>query len=160
MLRHLLPRSCSLRMCRRLWQVQFPLQAGYQDAQEIFPLFLGRHFPDVVLFERQGLVTVIWLALVPAGRWFYDRNMEAYQPVTCCMPSFPAEFAPICHGQQFPKTIQEYDVQHTRVHTDRSHKRQPLVAMSLRCALGMSLVCMPRTGWSGNAITSIREGNA
>jgi hypothetical protein len=71
-------------------------------------------------------------------------SQRAYQPVTCCVPPFPAQFAPMCHGQQFPKTIQEYDVQHTRVHTDRSHKRQPVAVMSLRalpCTLATSPVC-------------------
>lgn len=87
------------------------------------------------------------------------RNMEAYQPVTCCMPSFPAEFAPICHGQQFPKTIQEYDVQHTRVHTDRLHKQQPVAAMSLLALMsaGTSPDGTPRSGWNVYAIKSIRE---
>ena len=80
------------------------------------------------------------------------------------------------HGQKFPKTIQEYDVQHTRVHIDRSHKRQPVTVVSLLalpCALGTSPVCPisafapfeydhGRTqcnGWNEFATKSIREGN-
>jgi hypothetical protein len=80
------------------------------------------------------------------------------------------------HGQQFPKTIQEYDVQHTRVQTDKSHKWQPVAAMSLRAlsyALGTSPVCPTsafarfeydhdRTqcnGWNEYATKSIRERN-
>jgi len=67
-------------------------------------------------------------------------------------------------------------VQYTRVHTDRSQKRQPVEVMSLRsllCALGTSPVCLisafdpleydhDRTqcdGWNKNATKSIRERN-
>ncbi len=57
--------------------------------------------------------------------------------------------------------MQEYDVQHTRVHTDRSHKRQPVVAMSLLALMSAdtSPDCMPRAGWNVYTIKSIREGN-
>jgi hypothetical protein len=130
---------------------------------------------------------------------FIIENTEAYQPVvmrlttttpvnsmyvdvtvtvtvTCHAPPFPAQFAPLCHGKQFPKTIQEYDVQHTRVHTDRSHKRQPEAAMPLRAlpwTLGTSPLCPisasaqfeyehareRRNGWNEYATRNIREGN-
>jgi hypothetical protein len=67
-------------------------------------------------------------------------------------------------------------VQHTRVHTDRSYKRQPVAVMSLSalpCVLGTSPVCLisasarfeydhDRTqcnGWNEFATKSIRERN-
>ena len=92
------------------------------------------------------------------------------------MAPFPAEYAPKCDGHQFPKTIQEYDLQYTRVHNDRSHKRQPVAVMSLRAlpgALGASSLCpicafalfeyvYDRTQWNGlneYATKSIREKN-
>lgn len=176
LLRHFLPRPCSLRVRRRLRKIEFSLQAGDQDSEQVFALLFGSHLPDVVLFERQRFVIVIRFAFVLAGWWFHDRNVEAYQPVTCCMPPFPAEFAPMCHGQQFPKTMQEYDVQHTRVHTDRSHKRQPVAVMSLRAlprTLATSPVCptcacaqfeyehahTQHSAGNEYATRSIREGN-
>ena len=176
LIRPFLPWPGSLRVCRRLRKVKFSLQAGDQDMQKILPLLFGSNFPGVVLFERQRFEAVIWFSFDLAGRWFHDRNMEAYQPVTCGMSSFPAQSAPICHGQQFPKTMKEYDVQHTRVHTGRSHKRQPVAAMSLR-ALPSTLATSPvrpmcasaqfeyehahmqHNGWNEYATRSIREGN-
>lgn len=59
------------------------------------------------------------------------------------MPSFTAQFAPLPHEKQFPKSIQEFDVQHMRAHTDKTHKQPPAAAMSLRVlprTLGMSPV--------------------
>lgn len=106
LIRPFLPWPGSLRVCRRLRKVKFSLQAGDQDTQKILALLFCSHLPGVFLFECQRIVAVIWFAFVLAGRWFHDRNMEAYQPVTCGMSSFPAQSAPICHGQQFPKSYE------------------------------------------------------
>jgi len=76
----------------------------------------------------------------------------------------------------FPKTFQEFDVQHPQFHTDKSFKGQPVAAMSLRalsCTRGASPACPisasaqfgyehdreQRNGWNECAIKSIREGN-
>jgi hypothetical protein len=51
-----------LRVRRCLREIEFALQAGDQNAEQIFPLLLRRHLLDVVSPERQGLVVVIWFA--------------------------------------------------------------------------------------------------
>ena len=93
------------------------------------PLWLVPFRPFFMLTCLAGLVLPLAWVLVYSGAVL---PAPTFGLVTSCMPPFPAEFAPMCHGQQFPKTIQEYDVQHTRVHTGRSYKRQPVAVMSLR----------------------------
>ena len=53
------------------------MDAGNQDAEEIFPLLLGCDLPEVILLECQWFVAVIRFAFFLAGGWFHELKSRS-----------------------------------------------------------------------------------